>query len=411
MSQMSPPFCLNFPDEVTEEKDFYGRYQERQLIERTLLSSTGKPVIIEGERRIGKTSLQRVETASLTDKTGGRYVPLYLPPYRAMQSLEDYAKEILQALCSYLGKSTQETGLMDDSSRFRLSSFGEFAGVISQLMREAADKIFILCVDELDAIMNNCSSPQEADRILGLTDQLNRLARSSPLVICLTVTKLPAMVKDSYGSPTISQAEIVRLGPLPQEEVQEMVAGLLKDQVEFTPEAFQELYHLSAGHPYFVKLLLDRLLTRYWSGKVPLLVNQDMVGEVEQDAVHDRRADQALENIFKVHFSDDEKALTLLLAHRQGPISPDGLRVLGPEFESAAKVLVNRDYLIRDEQEHCDFRIGLLGRWLREWEQYETECERLRINKLEQRLDRLADPWAHVTRIAITEDDLRRSGS
>jgi hypothetical protein len=411
MPQKTFPFNLNFPDEVTEEKGFYGRHGEREQIERTLTSGTGRPVIIEGERRIGKTSLQRVTAKVIADKTGGHYVPLFLPPYRAMQSLEDFAKEILQALCSLVGRNLQETGLTDSLGRFQFSSYGEFADVVGRLVAGAPDRVFVLCVDEFDSIMMNCSDAAEARKILGLTDHLTGLAHRLPLVVYLTVTRLLPEMRDSYGSPGISKSEFVKLGPLASDEAREMSVGLLENQVKFAVEVYQALYRLSGGHPYFVKLLLDRLLIRYWSGRAPLLVTQDMVGEIEQDAVHDRRAEQALENIFKVHFSDDEKALTLLLAHRQAPIGPDGLRVLGPEFESTAKVLVNRDYLIRDEQEHCDFRIGLLGRWLREWEQYETECERLKINKLERRLDRLADPWAHVTRIAITEDDLRGSGS
>jgi hypothetical protein len=60
---------LNFPNEVSEEKDFYGRRREREQIERTLLSGTGRPVIILGERRIGKTSLQLITAKAVATST------------------------------------------------------------------------------------------------------------------------------------------------------------------------------------------------------------------------------------------------------------------------------------------------------------------------------------------------------
>ena len=159
---------LNFPNEVSEEKDFYGRHREREQIERTLLSGTGRPVIILGERRIGKTSLQLVTAKALTTKTGGLYVPLFLPPYRTMQSFEDYAKEILQTLCSCLLKNLRETGLIDNLGRFHFpSSYGEYADVVAQLTAEASDRTFVLCVDELDSIIRNCEA--DAEKVLGLT--------------------------------------------------------------------------------------------------------------------------------------------------------------------------------------------------------------------------------------------------
>src|SRR5436853_5721996 len=51
---------LNFPNAVRDEKDFYGRKAELERIEGVLLSSKRIPLIIIGERRIGKTSIQNI---------------------------------------------------------------------------------------------------------------------------------------------------------------------------------------------------------------------------------------------------------------------------------------------------------------------------------------------------------------
>jgi hypothetical protein len=375
---------LNFPNAVREEKDFYGRRLERESIERTFLAGSGRPVVILGERRIGKTSLQTVTARRLATQETGRVIPLFLPPASAIRSLNDYAKEILQSLCGYLGKSLRDTGLVDERGQFQLTSLGQFMDAAARLLQGGGDTTFIVCLDEFDAVLINCA-PDEADKIRGLTDHI--IERSGlPLLIYFSMTRLPESIRDSYYSPGISKSEVIELGPLSQEETVEMVMGLLGDQVTLEDPAVERLFHLSGGHPYFVKLLLDRLLARYWRG-AQLAVSPGMIEEIIPDATRDPRARHALDNIYKVHFSQQEQQLVLLLAERGAGVTGEELRVLGPDFMTAAKRLKRRGYLVRREEGGYDFRIKFLGWWLRDWEEFEEECERLGLETLGLKLD------------------------
>jgi DNA-binding MarR family transcriptional regulator len=397
---------LNFPNPVSEEKDFYGRRVERERIERTLLAGSPRSVIILGERRVGKTSLQTVTSKRLAAEEAGRFVPLLLPPAIAIRSMDDYAKEILQSLCGYLGKSLGDTGLVGEKGQFQLTSLGQFTDATARLLGAAPGTTFIVCVDEFDAVLMNCAS-DEADKILGLTDYI--IERSGlPLLIYFSMTRLSGSLRTAYESPVLaSESAVIELGPLPPEEAVEMAMGLLGNQVVLEDSAIERLLHLSGGHPYFVKLLLDRLLAHHWRG-AQLAVSQEMVEDVIPDAACDPRARHALDNIYKVHFSQQEQQLVLLLAERGAGVTGEELKVLGPGFTTAAKRLERRGYLERREEGGYDFRIKFLGWWLRDWEEFEEELERLVETK--QRLDRLADPWAGSQPTVVTDEDLRRLG-
>jgi hypothetical protein len=380
---------LNFPNDVRDEKDFYGRKAELERIERTLLAGSGRPLLILGERRIGKTSLQTVSARRLATRDGDRFVPLFLPPARNIRSLSDYAKELLQCLCSYLGKNLKETGTMSDEGQFQWISAGHFRDTLARLLEEATDRTFIVCIDELDTILLE-SARTEAAQVLGLTDYIIEKA-DLPLVLCLTMTRLPEAETESFGSLNISKSEVIPLGPLPRREMEDMLEGILGGQVLLDDSAQDLLFGLSGGHPYVTKLLVDRLLARYWSEGTKLSVTQAMVEQVISDASDDPRARHAMANIYKVHFSTQEQQLAMLLSDRliegHTGLAAQELRILGPSFLKAAKVLARRGYLARDAQGGCDFRIKFLGWWLHDWEEYEEERENLNLEALSQKFD------------------------
>jgi DNA-binding winged helix-turn-helix (wHTH) protein len=374
---------LNFPNPVQDEKDFYGRQADLERIEQVLLSENHKPVIVLGERRIGKTSLQLVTSKRVTTRGEGRFVPLLLPPASAIHSFEDYAREMLQSLCSYLGKGLHEAGLTDEKGRIRMATIGQFMDAIASLLDGAPEKSFIVCVDEFDAVLRNCNAA-EADRILALTEHISERS-GLPLFIYFTMTRLPETMISSLPSPLISKSESVELGPFSRSETVEMVTGLLEDQVVLEDAAMERLLHLSGGHPYFVKLLLDHLLTRH--GKGPgLIISQQMLEQVIPEAARDPRARHALDNIYKVHFTRPERQLALLLAERGAGIADEELRVLGAEFVTAAKRLERRGYLTLREGLGYAFRVQFLGRWLGDWEEFEEEMEALNITETRRRL-------------------------
>jgi DNA-binding winged helix-turn-helix (wHTH) protein len=381
---------LNFPNEVRNESDFWGRQSELERIERTLLATDRKPVTVLGERRIGKTSLLNISIKRGVAKSSGRIVPLVIPSSftQVIHSLEDYTTEILRVVCGHLGRSLDETRPITEGKgqdQTVPSRIARIVDTIAQLLKNAPDAAFILCIDEFDNILVNCVGKEaEARSVLALTDEIMQ-SPGLPLSLYLVMTRLPEELRASFSSPFITKSEVVELGPFPRTEMEEMVVGLLADHVVLDDQVMERLFHLSGGHPYFVKLLLDRLLARHWRAEGTLSVSLATLDDIIPDAVRDSRVLPALDNIYNVHFSPEEQALVLLLAERRGKMKGDELRALGAPYQKAARVLARRGYLTWDERVGCGFRIELLGWWLRDWEEYEVEKERLKVETLQKR--------------------------
>lgn len=387
---------INFPNAVRYEKDFFGRRKELEHIEQTFLAGSGCPVVILGERRIGKTSIQKVSARRIEAQQEKDFVPLLLPPAPAIRSLDDYAREILQSLCTRLERSIRSIkypDMIDDNGRFHLTSIGQFTDTTAQLLEEFPEKTFIICIDELDAILVSCTE-DEAEKILGLTEHLIEMS-DLRLIVYVTMTRLPGFTRSASRSPgvleaeIIARSEIIEIGPFSRQETEDMVSGLLGGRVSPDGEAMEHLFELSGGHPYFVKLLLDRLLRRFLPESKPLRVTREMMEQIIPDATRDPRALHSLDNIYRVHFSEEEKRLVLLLSDRRAGISMEELRMLGAPFLKVARSLESRGYLTWGDEEGYNFREELLGWWLRDWEEYEEEFESLDVEGLKRRLDDL----------------------
>jgi len=376
---------LNFPNAVQTEQALYGRQTELGRIEDALVSANSRPVIVLGERRIGKTSLQNIGRKRLITVGDGKVAPLMLPSAAAIRSQNDYAKEVLQSLCTHLGKPLQETGLINAQGQFQLNAVGQFSDVVTRLTKTVSPRLYVILLDEFDDVLIK-RSRDEADKILGFSDYLIENS-DLPFTVFFTMTRLPASIKESYRSPILATgSELIELSPFSPEQMEKMVIGLLKNQVKLNNPAMARLFLTSGGHPYFVKLLLDRLLKRHWQPEKPLSATETMLEDAIADAIDDPRATLVLSDIYRNHFTAQEQKVTLILAQQQTSIAMAELKALDTPLLTAARRMERRGYLLRHGNRY-EFRLDFPGRWLREWEAYDEEVEALNIDALRRQLD------------------------
>jgi hypothetical protein len=376
---------ITFPDAVRHEKDFFGRQGERRRIEDALLSDARRLAFVIGERRIGKTSFQNVTTKDQP------FVAVYLPVPPAIRSFQDYVRDLLVGLSSALGKSRQETGLYDHNDRFLNPSVGEAIEATRRILAGNTRLRVVAIIDEFDGHLRNCSAPHEAENILGFNKHLVERRPTEPhasITLYPSLTRLPEEDEARFGSLLISKGEVVELLPLTADETEEMVEGLLKGEAAMTTEATELFYHLSGGHPYVAKLLLTHLLPGYPRLTAHVQITPTMVEDAIQPAATDLHPHRALMNIWKMHFSPEERQIMLLLSVRDVGLTRSEAMRLSPEQRRAAKVLAKRGYLHQDGDETWGLRIGFWRYWLREWEDFEIERKRLHLDHLIEALSR-----------------------
>ena len=407
---------LNFPEPVTSEGGFFDRQREWIKIEQAFRARDTRSVIILGERRIGKTSLQTVTAKRLEMDESLNIVPLFLPFGPLMRSIHDLAREILQALCIRLGRNPQETKLVDADEGFRLPSIGQFWQEIEQLLVETSGQTFLICIDEFDALLKNCTRSDQKD-VLNLLQDLIERRTTLPLKLFLSATTLEFSGIDIHESPLVSKSDVIELECFGHDDVDTMVQTLLIPGADVRREAVARLFYLSGGHPYVTKLLMDHLLEPYGYEAHGLVIDVGTVEGAAAKATDDPRARSALTNLYDVHFDDEQKGLLLLLAdpERQHGVTKKELHVMGTNYITAAESLERRGYLtkIKDttDSTHDLYRlhIAFLGLWLYHWERYEAEVER-RLRDVQRRLRRIERPWEGVEPTIVTEDDLRKFG-
>jgi hypothetical protein len=366
---------LNFPDPVTSERGFFNRQKEWALVEKTLRSGE-RPLIILGERRIGKTSLQSVAARRL--KAEAALEPLFLPFGSLMRSTDDFARELLQGLCASMGQDSRQTGLLDAGGNFCLHSFGEYTQALRNVSGQ--DRRFLVCVDEFDATLKNCDDKQAKKLAALVTHLTNQGGQGNlPLGFFFSMTGIPETVTKSFGTSLASNAALLELEPFSEANTAKMVRALLQP-ARISTDALAQLSRLSGGHPYITKLLLYWLLEPRGFDAQGLAVDTADIVQAAAEALKDAQAREVLTNVYDVHLDAAQKDLLLMLAHPecQDGLTRSELQTLDASYITAAKTLKRRGYL-KIVQDAYRLRIAFLGQWLYQWERYEVEAEKRNV--------------------------------
>jgi len=342
---------LNFPNPIETRADLFDREPELELIQAELRSATRRPVVIQGERVMGKTSLLNVVVEWLAQQP--RLGVLQLPHVTSRDAL---VEEVLDGIAAETQTSLHRLGLRDARGRLQLSTVTDFTRVAGELCAAAAGHTFVLCLDELDSMLVNCPDDRSANQLLDLV--LHVVARTTlPVRFVFTITRTAPQILRSDASPFLSAARIVPLLPWPDDQARGFATGLLPPASTFDDDAHQLLFRVAGGHPYLTKAVLQSLLELDRSaGPVTAADLRSAVAA----AVSSPEVDFTLENIAKVHFSEPEREVLRWVAAAAGPVPAADL----PAAASVLHELGQRRYLRVDPVRGYGEAFGLLGQWL-----------------------------------------------
>ncbi len=377
---------LNFPNAITDEKDFYGRGEGLRQIENTFLYNLSVPVLIIGERRTGKTSLMNIALRRLTAMTASapeaesrtRFTFLPVEP-RGITTFHAFARSILLRMRAHIRTSLREKGsgadrVVPEIAISEFEAIEQFEAQFKDLLQYCGQETFLVCIDEFDEIVSQARGPELA-RILGLIYALIERAEL-PVGFFFTMTSVPEAMKEERPSTLIAMAQVIDLRPFEPEDADRLVINISGDRLDWTEASLRQLYRICGGHPYFTKLVLAHMLIAGPASPesgAPVPVVQDMLDDAVCRARNDPRTDHVFENLYNVHFSAAEKEILLQLARREMPLPGRDLAAVGAAWVTAARRLVKRHYLV-EEASGFNFKAAFLGEWLRNWIAFEEEC-------------------------------------
>ena len=395
---------LNFPNELFTPEGFYDRDEGRGLIQSLIEQGFPRPIVIVGERRIGKTSLRHVALGAARDLGYDRITPTF-----KSYSLEGFVEELLSEVCAALEFPIREAYTADERGGFRFSP-SACANAMRRVFERFPGRRVVLDIDEFDHFISQCDEAQGKLVLDFLGKLIDREQHNLPLKVFLTMTYCSGLDRHDYVSTFLQSAELVRLEPFKLEDTARMARGLLSGVLHFPDETVRRLQRFSGGHPFFTKLMLKHLHRNYYlrgTGElVPgeaVCVSPEMLDIAIQDTVEDDQANFIMENILLKHMSADEQRVLQKLVQAGGHLNRGKLTA---DEQDAVYGLGRRRYL-RYEGEQCVFNIEYLyhfiekrGQLILPRRQDSGAGGRLRVHRMkvyrgQQRLD-LAEDELHL---------------
>ena len=407
MSEMINPYIAGAP--VTEKTMFFGRQDVFQWVQRSL---TGKFVnhilVIHGQRRIGKTSVLKQIPFHLP--------PTYIPVFFDLQGrthttidrfLWRLAKEIARAVRDAedisLAESTKEE-YAEDAELFQ----NQF---LPQLSQAIGDRRLLLIFDEFDSLEEPTAKEMLAQ---DLVPYLSRLMHApGPLAFIFCIGSSGRKLEHMQASYTdfFRIALYRKISFLEKEEAARLITQPAAGVIEYAPQAVEDIFRITSGHPYFTQLLCHELFgycqksgkTRIAPRDVEALLD-DVVerGTVNLKFVWDDASDSERYVLTALSLSEDGRDAKSIHKFLQGK----KVRLSQREVGDSLRHLQEKDVLASDNT----FTVDLMRLWLLENQPLERVIEELiEVSPIATRYIEIAEEFREAGNQEEALDSYRRA--
>ncbi|AZD35302.1 hypothetical protein C4K22_2559 [Pseudomonas chlororaphis subsp. aurantiaca] len=258
---------------------FYGREELLEKISRQV-ASHGNVVLLEGNRRAGKTSI-------LKHLEGQSAVPGWLAVYSSLQGAEGASQvvgvptaEVFREIARSIATALTKLGIDVPLPNGQMLSAGKTALGIARACREGIsiespfadfreylelvlaalaplDLGLLLMLDEFDKLQegidNGVTSPQVPENIRFLIQTYPKFSA------ILTGSRRLKRLREEYWSALYGLGMSIPVTVLDAESARKVVIEPVRDQLAFSHEAVERVIEVTARHPYLMQCLCNRI--------------------------------------------------------------------------------------------------------------------------------------------------------
>lgn len=280
---------------------FYGRDELLGKISRQV-ATHGNVVLLEGNRRAGKTSI-------LKHLEGGSAIPGWLAVYASLQGAEGAAQvvgvptaEVFREIARSIATALTKLGVDVPLPNGQTLSAGKPALGVARACREGigAESPFIdfreylelvlavleplrlglvLMLDEFDKLQegidNGVTSPQVPENIRFLIQTYPKFSA------ILTGSRRLKRLREEYWSALYGLGTSIPVTALDTESARKVVTEPVRDQLAFSQEAIERVIEVTARHPYLMQCLCNRVFDYAVQTK-----SRSITASVVNDAAH-----------------------------------------------------------------------------------------------------------------------------
>ncbi|NTU83762.1 MAG: ATP-binding protein [Chloroflexales bacterium] len=254
--EIDSPYVIGVPLSA-EQEIFVGRTDISARIEQLLLDRRRPPLLLYGQRRMGKTSLLNNLGRLLPSTVVPLFVDLQGPATQASNEAG-----LLYYLAKSMGDSAmRQRGLaLPELSRATVERdpFIVFDEWLVNVERLVGNGTGLLILDEFEVLDRAIQRGRfDEEGILGM---LRHIIQHRP--------RLKVLLSGSHGlsefrrwSSYLINAQVVRIGYLSPDEARKLIEQPVKDfELRYTPEASRRVLALTRGHPFLVQLLCNEIV-------------------------------------------------------------------------------------------------------------------------------------------------------
>ena len=249
------PYMAGAP--VLDDKLFFGR---ERLIERILQTLHNNSLLLHGERRIGKTTLQHQLKRRLEalDDPSYEFYAVYVdlqgtPENRFFATL---AEELFEELAPVLDGLEPRTAPSEVYTYRDL--LADLRAILKTLRRRTARRVrLVLLIDEVDEL--NSYDPRVNQKLRSLF--MKSFAEDLVAVVSGVSIKREW---DREGSPWYNFFEEIDVGPLKLEDARRLVERPIRGVLRFDDGAVERIMELCDFRPYRIQRLCMKLVSRMY---------------------------------------------------------------------------------------------------------------------------------------------------
>ncbi len=374
--EQSDPYSL---EPVINEQELMGR---KNVLNRLIAAATSNNIgssIIHGQKRVGKTSIARVVQANLKRKG---FIVIYL---EAGDYIEPSAKMTISNLGTKLCKKIKE--IETKLSHLDIPSFGEALSPMTEFI-DKMEKILpehrlLFILDEFDQLPLDLYLRGSLGDAFFLT--LRSISSRPNAGFILVGGERMAHIMDCQGIH-LNKWNVIEVDYFTRDsdwpDYRELVTHPVASKIEYSEDALTTLHDISAGNPYFTKLICQQVF-RAAVAKRDCYITKTEVGHAIQEAVRESKLNTFQhfweDGIFETGVRATEKSIRrrkILIAlsdllSKQAPIpfkmvASHSLVKDISSLESDLKEYVTRRILINNfHDDSYDIKVKFFHEWLK----------------------------------------------
>jgi hypothetical protein len=254
--ELDNPYVIGVPL-TPQEEIFVGRTDISARIEQLLLDRRRHPLLLYGQRRMGKTSLLN----NLGHLLPSTIVPLFVDLQGPASRARDDAGLLYNLGRGMIESARKQRGLALPPLPQEVLAGDPFTSFDEWLERvEAAlgERTALLSFDELEALDQALAAGRfNQDAVLGM---LRHLIQHRPRFKILLATSRSLEELERWSSYLIN-VQVVQVGYLKDAEARRLIERPVKNPgLRYEPAATEEVLGLTRGHPFLVQLLCAELV-------------------------------------------------------------------------------------------------------------------------------------------------------